>query len=294
MDIVHDPAVVRARCRQWQREGVTTGLVPTMGYLHAGHASLLRLAREKAERVVASVFVNPTQFGPGEDLETYPRDLDHDAALAEAAGVDLLFAPAPEAMYAPEAATWVEVPELAKYLCGATRPIHFRGVCTIVSKLFLLTQPTVAVFGQKDWQQLAILRRMVADLGFPVEIVGAPIVREADGLALSSRNVYLTETERAEAVHLNKGLGLAEELVAAGERDSAAILARVRDYFATHIPSGTLDYLSCVHPWRLYDLERIDGQALFAAAMRFSKARLIDNRLTDITKSASKRHNPTT
>ncbi|WP_300157148.1 pantoate--beta-alanine ligase [Solidesulfovibrio sp.] len=283
MDIIKDPQELRARCRDWLRRDVVTGLVPTMGSLHAGHASLLRLARERAERVVASVFVNPTQFGPGEDLAAYPRDLDRDAALAREAGVDVLFAPAPEAMYAPEAATWVEVPELAGYLCGASRPTHFRGVCTVVSKLFLLAQPSLAVFGEKDWQQLAILRRMTADLGFPVEIVGAPIVREADGLALSSRNVYLTRQERAEAPHINKGLALAAARVAAGERDAGRMLAETAAYFAREMPSATLDYLACVHPQRLYSLDVIDGPALFATAVKFSRARLIDNRLAGVT-----------
>ncbi|WP_428569791.1 MAG: pantoate--beta-alanine ligase [Solidesulfovibrio sp. DCME] len=282
MDIISDPGELRKRCREWLCCGVVTGLVPTMGYLHAGHGSLLRLARERADRVVASVFVNPTQFGPGEDLDAYPRDLERDAALAATAGVDVLFAPTPQSMYAPEAATWVEVPALAEYLCGASRPTHFRGVCTVVTKLFLLVQPAVAVFGEKDWQQLAILRRMTADLGFPVEIVGGPIVREADGLALSSRNVYLTPEERGQAAHINKGLELAEAMVAAGERDPAVVLARVRGYFASYIPAGIVDYLACVHPARLYSLERIEGPALFAAAVKFSRARLIDNRLVDV------------
>lgn len=285
MDIVSDPGELRERCRDWLRQGLVTGLVPTMGYLHAGHESLLRLARQRADQLVASVFVNPTQFGPGEDLAAYPRDLDHDAALAERAGVDVLFTPSPGAMYAPEAATWVEVPALARHLCGASRPTHFRGVCTIVAKLFLLSQPTFAVFGQKDWQQLAILRRMVADLGFPLEVVGAPIVREADGLALSSRNVYLTPTERAEAVHISQGLALAEGLAASGERDAGRILAETRAYFAKHMPSGTTDYLECVHPERIEPMARLDGPALFAAAVKFSRARLIDNRLVDVTQA---------
>jgi pantoate--beta-alanine ligase len=256
-----------------------------MGYLHAGHASLMGLARARAEKVVASVFVNPTQFGPGEDLAAYPRDLEHDAAVAEEAGVDVLFAPPAEAMYVPEAATWVEVPELSRHLCGASRPIHFRGVCTIVAKLFLLTTPSLAVFGEKDWQQLAVIRRMTADLGFPVQIIGAPIVREADGLARSSRNVNLTPTERAEAVHLNKGLSLAAARAAAGERDAGRILAEVRAYFGTHIPSGTVDYLECVQPEVISPLTRLDGPALFATAVQFSRARLIDNRYVDATQA---------
>ena len=160
MEVLTDPALVRERCQAWLRRNVIVGLVPTMGYLHAGHESLMRYAREQADIVVASLFVNPTQFGPTEDLAAYPRDLERDTAIARAAGVDVLFAPTPESMYAPEAATWVDVPSMGQLLCGRTRPIHFRGVCTVVAKLFLLTSPTFAVFGQKDWQQVAILRRM--------------------------------------------------------------------------------------------------------------------------------------
>ena len=279
MDILANPAQVRERCYDAFRRRVTVALVPTMGYLHAGHESLLRYAREHADLVVTSVFVNPTQFGPGEDLDAYPRDLEHDAAVAKAAGVDILFTPSPEAMYRPGAATWVEVPSLANHLCGLTRPIHFRGVCTIVSKLFLLTLPTIAVFGQKDWQQAAILRRMTADLGFPVTVVARPIVREADGLALSSRNVYLSPAERSQAVHINQGLALAERLAGDGERDAGRILAAVREYFAAHMPDGTIDYLECVDPEQLTAKERLDGPVLFAAAIRFPGARLIDNRL---------------
>ncbi|MHC1713308.1 MAG: pantoate--beta-alanine ligase [Solidesulfovibrio sp.] len=285
MDIVSDPMPLRERCSDWQRQGIVTGLVPTMGYLHAGHESLLRLARSRSQKLVASIFVNPTQFGPGEDLASYPRDLDHDAAVAEKAGVDVLFTPSPGAMYAPEAATWVEVPQLARHLCGIARPTHFRGVCTIVAKLFLLVSPTIAVFGQKDWQQLAIIRRMVADLGFPVEIVGAPLVREADGLALSSRNVYLTPAERDEAVHINKALTLAERLVASGARDAGHVLAEVRAYLESNVPSGTVDYLECVHPDTIESLSHLDGSALFATAVKFSRARLIDNRYVDATQT---------
>lgn len=250
-----------------------------MGYFHAGHESLMRHAREHADIVVTSLFVNPTQFGPGEDLAAYPRNPEKDAAIARSLGVDLLFTPSPETMYQPEAATWVEVPTLANHLCGLTRPIHFRGVCTIVSKLFLLTLPTLAVFGQKDWQQVAILRRMTADLGFPVTIETCPIVREADGLALSSRNVYLSPEERRQAVHINQGLALAETLAAAGERDASRLLMAVRDYYASHMPDGAVEYLECVHPEHLSALSCLDGPALFATAVRFPRARLIDNRL---------------
>lgn len=279
MEIIKEPSALRAVAGQWTRQGRTVGFVPTMGSLHAGHESLMRLARERTETVVASVFVNPTQFGPGEDLDAYPRDLDRDAALAEAAGVDVLFAPSPEAMYEPAAATWVEVPTLARHLCGASRPTHFRGVCTVVSKLFLLVRPTVAVFGQKDWQQLAIIRRMNADLGFGVEIVGGPIVREADGLALSSRNVRLTPQERAQAPGINQGLALAEAMVRDGETEAGRILDAVRAHCAAHVPLGEIDYLSCVDPDSLETVEPIGRPVLFATAVRFGAVRLIDNRL---------------
>lgn len=279
MEIIKEPSALRALAVQWTRQGHSVGFVPTMGYLHAGHESLMRLARERTETVVASVFVNPTQFGPGEDLDAYPRDLDRDAAMAKAAGVDVLFAPSPEAMYEPAAATWVEVPTLARHLCGASRPTHFRGVCTVVSKLFLLVRPTVAVFGQKDWQQLAIIRRMNADLGFGVEIVGGPIVREADGLALSSRNVRLTLQEREQAPGINQGLALAEAMVRAGEADAGHILDAVRAHYAAHVPLGEIDYLSCVDPENLEAVQTIGRPALFATAVRFNAVRLIDNRL---------------
>ncbi|WP_075353464.1 pantoate--beta-alanine ligase [Desulfovibrio sp. DV] len=282
MEIITEPSVLGERAREWMRAGRSVGFAPTMGSLHAGHASLMALARERTEVVVASVFVNPTQFGPGEDLDAYPRDLEHDVALAERVGVDVLFAPRPEAMYAPEAATWVEVPRLARHLCGASRPTHFRGVCTVVSKLFLLVRPTLAVFGQKDWQQLAIIRRMNADLGFGVEIVGAPIVREADGLALSSRNVRLTPAERTEAVGISRGLALAGELVQRGERDAECIVAEVRARYAADMPSGVVDYLECVDPATIEPVATIAGPVLFAAAVKFSAVRLIDNRYVDM------------
>jgi pantoate--beta-alanine ligase len=281
LDIITEPSVLGERAREWSRAGRTVGFVPTMGYLHAGHESLMTLARERSEVVVASVFVNPTQFGPGEDLDAYPRDPERDAALARRAGVDVLFTPRAEALYAPQAATWVEVPALARHLCGASRPTHFRGVCTVVSKLLLLVRPTLAVFGQKDWQQLAIIRRMNADLGFGVEILGAPIVREADGLALSSRNVRLTPTERAEAVGISRGLALAEELVRGGEREAARIVAGVRARYGADMPSGVVDYLECVDPDAISPVSTIAGPVLFAAAVKFSAVRLIDNRFVD-------------
>ena len=201
MQILTDPQELAAQCRAWHAQGEDIALVPTMGYYHAGHEDLMIHARGLAKRLVVSLFVNPAQFGPGEDLEAYPRDAKRDAAIAESRGADVLFMPEPGSMYAPDHATWVEVPELAKGLCGQSRPIHFRGVCTVVLKLFMLTRADVAVFGQKDWQQQAVIRRMVRDLNVPTRIEARPTVREADGLALSSRNVYMTAAERAQARH---------------------------------------------------------------------------------------------
>ena len=202
-------AQVRAQVKEWKKQGLTVGLVPTMGYLHEGHASLVDKAVSMCDRVVASDFVNPTQFGPNEDLESYPRDFDRDCALLEEHGCSMVFHPSVEEMYAPDAATFVEIlSDMPKQLCGKTRPIHFRGVCTVVSKLFNIVTPDKAFFGQKDAQQLAIIRRMVRDMSYGIEIVGCPIVREADGLAKSSRNTYLRELLRLDA-----GLHLGNELV---------------------------------------------------------------------------------
>ncbi len=282
MRIVHTPEALRAAGVEWRRQGLKVALVPTMGYYHEGHASLIRYARSAADKVIVSLFVNPTQFGPNEDLEAYPRDFESDSALVRELGGDLLYAPDPESMYAPDHATWVEVPALANTLCGVSRPIHFRGVCTVVLKLFMLAQPSLAVFGEKDWQQLAIIKKMVADLNVPVEIVGRPIVREADGLALSSRNVYLTAEERAQAPQLRKSLEMAARLAAGGERDAAAIIASVRTYLAEHLPAGQEDYISVVDPAMLTKVDRLEGDALCALAFRLGKARLIDNMLLKV------------
>ncbi|MGE4293062.1 MAG: pantoate--beta-alanine ligase [Desulfovibrio sp.] len=282
MMTIHDPKELQAACRAWRAEGLTVALVPTMGYFHAGHAALMDRARPLADRLVVSLFVNPTQFGPGEDLDSYPRDPEHDAALAEEHGVDLLFAPAPGAMYAPDHGTLVEVPELARGLCGASRPIHFRGVCTVVSKLFHLVGPDVAVFGEKDWQQLAIIRRMVRDLDFPVRIEAQPIVREADGLALSSRNVRLTPEERAQAPQIQKGLRMLQERVNGGERDAARLQQALHEHFDAHLPLGEVDYIAVVHPETLAPLTEVREQALVAVAVQLKSARLIDNFLLEV------------
>lgn len=282
MQILTTPQELAAQCRQWHAQGEDIILVPTMGYYHAGHESLMEHARPRAKRMVVSLFVNPTQFGPNEDLAAYPRDHKRDAAIAERHGADVLFIPEDGSMYAPDHATWVEVPALAGTLCGLSRPVHFRGVCTVVLKLFMLAQPSLAVFGEKDWQQLAIIKKMVSDLNVPVEVVGRPIVREADGLALSSRNVYLTPEERAQAPQIRKSLEMAVGLAAGGERDAARIIEAVRGYLAEHLPTGQEDYISIVDPAALTKVDRIGDAALCALAVRLGKARLIDNMLLKV------------
>lgn len=278
MQIFTNPQEFAAQCAAWHKDGETIALVPTMGYYHAGHEDLMAHARKLASRMVVSLFVNPAQFGPGEDLAAYPRDMERDSAIAAAHGADALFAPEPGFMYAKDHATWVEVPELAKGLCGQSRPIHFRGVCTVVLKLFLLTGADVAVFGQKDWQQQAILRRMVRDLNVPIRIETRPTVREPDGLALSSRNVYMTQEERAQAPQIRQGLLLARRLFQHGETNSRRLRQAVLAFWAENLPLGRLDYLSIVDPVSLAALDDdITGAALMACAARLGKARLIDN-----------------
>lgn len=282
MDLLADPLLLRQHCRSWRAKGLTIALVPTMGFLHAGHLALISHARTLADRLVLSIFVNPTQFGPGEDLERYPRDLPRDLALAEAHGVDLVFAPGADAMYQPDHATWVEVPELAQGLCGAARPGHFRGVCTVVAKLFGLVRPDLAVFGQKDWQQLAIIRRMVRDLELGVEIVGQPIFREPDGLAMSSRNVYLTEDERVQAPAIRQGLLLVQAAVARGELDAARLGLIFRAHLAEKLPGAGIDYAELVHPEALSPVARVEESALLAVAVFIGRVRLIDNILLEV------------
>ncbi|UZP68679.1 pantoate--beta-alanine ligase [Desulfovibrio mangrovi] len=277
MQIITDPSELQNCCLTWRMQGLKTALVPTMGYFHAGHESLMACARSAADKVILTLFVNPTQFGPNEDLAAYPRDHERDIAIAKAQGVDVLFLPEAGSMYAPDHATWVEVPELAQGLCGLSRPTHFRGVCTVVMKLFMLTLPSLAVFGQKDWQQVAIIKRMVRDLNVPVQILPSPIVREHDGLALSSRNVYLTESERAQAPAIQSSLRLAKKLVSEGTMEISVLAEAIRAHWAANLPDGEEDYLSFVHPDTLAPLSRIDGPALCAVAVRLGKARLLDN-----------------
>lgn len=258
-----------------------TCLVPTMGYYHKGHLSLMQWARSNSDLVLVSLFVNPAQFGPGEDLESYPRDFERDCDLAEQQGVDVLFAPQTEQMYPEGFDTWVNVQGLDRYLCGKSRPGHFQGVCTVVCKLLNLALPSMAVFGQKDWQQLAIIKKMVRDLNLPVQIIGRPIVRESDGLAMSSRNSYLDPEQRKQAAGIAAGLLKAQDWVSRGCRSSKEILTRLREFFQEKIPSGQIDYLELVDPQQLSPVQEVSGQALLAVAVYLGRARLIDNILLE-------------
>jgi pantoate--beta-alanine ligase len=277
-----DPAAWQARCGEARDSGRRLALVPTMGYLHDGHRSLLREARRRADQggkrglALASIFVNPTQFGPGEDLSRYPRDLSGDLATCEEAGIDLVLAPPdPALMFAPDHQTWVEVERASQGLCGGSRPGHFRGVATVVAKLLNLSRPHLAVFGEKDWQQLAVIRAMVSDLAFGVEIVGMPIVREADGLARSSRNAYLQPGQRQAALALSRSLFEARDAVAAGQRQAAALTGAARARLAA--AGARLDYVEIVHPLTLRPVaEAVPGSVMLLAAY-VGTTRLIDN-----------------
>jgi pantoate--beta-alanine ligase len=269
-------AEVRAVCDETRARGGTVGLVPTMGSFHEGHRSLMRAARATHDLVVVSLFVNPKQFGPAEDLDAYPRDLDADTAIAITEGVDVLFTPEVAEMYPDGARTTVHVAELTEGLCGARRPGHFDGVTTIVAKLFAIVGPCTAYFGRKDAQQLAVIRRMTLDLNLPVEVVGCPLVREPDGLAMSSRNTYLSPDERARATVLVRALRTAADAVLSGERDADALRALLRATFATE-PSVRVDYAEVVDVATIRPIARIEGDALIAVAAFVANTRLIDN-----------------
>ena len=278
MKLVHTVAELREEVVQAKAQGLTIGLVPTMGALHEGHASLISAANKENDFVVVSVFVNPTQFGPNEDLDSYPRTLEADCKLAESKGANVVFAPSPKEMYPSEDATWVEVTgDITKVLCGRTRPIHFRGVTTVVTKLFNLAQPDRAYFGQKDAQQVEVLKRMVKDLFFNIQLRIMPIVREADGLAKSSRNTYLSEAEHKAALVLSRSLKAAQEQYAAGERDAAKITAAVTASIKEE-PMANIDY---VEIYALPELKPVAtplaGSNLLAVAVKFGTTRLIDN-----------------
>lgn len=275
-------AEVREQVRSWRREGLTIGLVPTMGYLHAGHQSLIERAAAENDRVVVSDFVNPTQFAPGEDLERYPRDFERDCKAAEESGASLIFHPTPEEMYYPDKCTFIDMTALTNELCGLTRTIHFSGVCTVVSKLFNIVTPDRAYFGQKDAQQLAVVRRMVRDLSFDIEIVGCPIVRESDGLAMSSRNTYLSVEERRAALCLPRAIFAGQAMVEAGEREAAPILAKMTEIIEAE-PMARIDYVKMVDFENIVQIDRIDENraTLVAIAVYIGTTREIDNFVFD-------------
>jgi len=280
MDVIRNISAMKQRAAALRLDGETVGLVPTMGALHEGHLSLVRRAREDNKVVVVSIFVNPTQFAPGEDLDRYPRDFEGDLKKLDALGVDIVFAPEAEEMYVDDR-TFVTVEGLSSKLCGLSRPTHFRGVTTIVQKLFNITLPSRAYFGQKDAQQLIIIEKMVADLDVPVEIVPVPTVREPDGLAMSSRNRYLSDAERNDALCLHEALTLADGLLRDGERDAAAIIARIEEVVKSR-KTAKIDYIEIVDARTLEPLARVEGGALVAMAVFIGKTRLIDNLLVDL------------
>ena len=267
---------VREHVRAWRNEGLNVGLVPTMGFLHEGHRGLIERAVAENDRVVVSVFINPIQFAPNEDLESYPRDLEKDSAYCEELGADLIFAPSPEEMYHDGNVTFINMTTLTEELCGLSRPVHFKGVCTVVGKLFNIVRPDRAYFGKKDAQQLAIIKRMNEDLNFDVEVIGCPIVREEDGLAKSSRNVYLTPEERKAAVVLSRSVRLGEAMVNNGETDAEKILAAMKAEIETE-PLAKIDYLKAVDGLTMQQIKEIKAPALIAMAVFFGKARLLDN-----------------
>ena len=275
MKIITTVAEMKAQVAEWKAEGLTIGLTPTMGALHEGHMSLMERAVKECDRVVTSVFVNPIQFGPNEDYDNYPRDLEHDAAIAESKGVNVVFHPEPEEMYPKNYNTYVVMETLTDTLCGAKRPGHFRGVCTVVNKLFNIVQPDKAFFGQKDAQQLAIIRKMVLDLNFDIEIIGCPIIREEDGLAKSSRNTYLNTQERSAALCLSRAVRTGQQIIQTG-MDAEQVLAAMRAVIEAE-PLAKIDYISMVDALTMQPVERVDRNVLVAMAVYIGKTRLIDN-----------------
>ena len=272
---------VRTQIKDWKKQGYTIGFVPTMGYLHEGHASLMKKAKEQCDKVVASIFVNPMQFGVNEDLDSYPRDLQADAKLCDSIGVDLIFHPDVEEMYDSGFCSFVDMNGLTKELCGKSRPIHFRGVCTVVCKLFNIVTPDKAFFGQKDAQQLAVIRRMVKDLNMDIEIVGCPIIREEDGLAKSSRNTYLSADERRAALILSQTIRLGEQMVRDGERDAQKLTAAMKENISKE-PLAKIDYVDAVSMDTIEKTDELKGTILVAMAVYIGKTRLIDNFIAEI------------
>lgn len=276
MKVVNTVKEMQKMADTWRKEGQIIAFVPTMGYFHEGHLSLMRLARQKGNVLVVSIFVNPIQFGPKEDYQRYPRDLDRDLKMAESVGVDVVFAPEVGEMYPEGFQTYVEVTEISRPLCGKSRPGHFRGVATVVTKLFNIVKPHIAVFGEKDYQQLLVIRRMVKDLNMDVEIIGHPTVRESDGLAMSSRNVYLSEEERKAALRLSQSLQRARELLQKGVTRANEIVSQVSDYISAD-PRIRVDYVEVRDAETLEEVDEINRPALLALAAFVGPARLIDN-----------------
>lgn len=276
MKLVKTINEVRNIVKQWKEEGQTIGLVPTMGFLHEGHTSLIDASVNNNDKTVVSVFVNPIQFAPTEDLESYPRDIDHDSALCREHGADLIFNPDPSEMYKDGFSTYVDMSILTEELCGLSRPTHFRGVCTVVTKLFNIVKPDNAYFGEKDAQQLAVIKHMVRDLNMDINVVGCPIVREPDGLAKSSRNTYLSKEERQAALILSKSLKIGKELIDKGERDTAAIVNAIKENIESE-PLAKIDYVKIVDSETMQQVSKIEKPVLCAMAVYIGKTRLIDN-----------------
>jgi len=280
MEVAETIKSVRRLVKAARSKGNKIGLVPTMGALHIGHICLIEKAVKGSDFVVVSIFVNPTQFGPAEDFEKYPRSFESDLEICRKAGVDIVFAPSPQEMYKKENLTWVNVEKLTEPLCGRSRPRHFRGVTTVCAKLFNIVEPDVAYFGQKDAQQAIVIKRMVADLNMPLEIVVCPTVREPDGLAVSSRNKYLSEQQRKDATYIYKSLKKCESLIEAGTTDSKTIIGEMKQIL-NQVSSIEIEYISIVDAENLQELERIAGKALAAVAVKIGSARLIDNIVVD-------------
>lgn len=276
MKVFHTIDELRNQIKTWKKENYNIGLVPTMGFLHAGHESLIKTAAKQNDKVVVSIFVNPIQFGPKEDYSTYPRDIEKDINTCTEAGADCIFAPEPKEMYTENACTFVNVEKLTEGLCGAKRPGHFRGVCTVVSKLFNIVTPDRAYFGQKDAQQLAVIKKMVKDLNFNIEIVGCPIIREADGLAMSSRNTYLSKEERKAALVLNRSLNMAKLAITNGEKKTEKIKEIIYSEIEKE-PLARVDYIEIVDSESLQSVDSINKPVLTAIAVYIGKTRLIDN-----------------
>lgn len=276
MDVITTVREMKAHVRAIKQRGETICLVPTMGYLHKGHLDLMRTGKTLADHLMISIFVNPTQFGPNEDLARYPRDFERDRRLSEEVGVECIFFPSPEEMYPEGYSTYVHVEGMTETLCGRSRPTHFRGVTTVVAKLFNICEPDISVFGEKDYQQLTVIRRMVKDLDMNVRIVAHPTVREDDGLAMSSRNKYLSGEERTNALVLNRALGAARDLVKKGERRVSEIRKSAVDMIAS-TPGAVIDYVEIVNPDTLQSIDIIVDRAVMALAVRFGTTRLIDN-----------------